>query len=236
MNFKGCGEYFYPQPPAEWNFENMKKAQAISNPMKAWGIFYKTISALSLLFVIYKVFKKGFSALAIRSVLATAITSIALFAIGHYFRKVAARHVEGLTEEKALAIKLEEFKARLERLPICRTREELEAKLAQDPDFKKQAKSICSDVGSIDCCYDPVKELQPRFEIGIPLTMDQKLDLLDYAYEKRIIFEFKDYQIPVLSEKFPKFNTLILKRNMALQPIREPKRLFFVSLILSVGV
>ncbi len=122
MNFKVRGEYFQSQPPVEWNFENMKKAQGLSNPMKAWGIFYKTISALGLLFVTYKVFKKGFSDLTIRSVWATAITSIALYIIGHYFRKVSARHVEGLNKEKATAIRLEEFKAHLEKLPIFQTK------------------------------------------------------------------------------------------------------------------
>ena len=206
MNFKVCGEYFHPQPPAEWNFENMKKAHGLSNPMKAWGIVYQIIGALGFLFVTYKVIRKGFAALAIRSVMAATVTSIALFAIGNYFRKVAARHVAGLTEEKAIAIRLEEFKVRLEKLPICQTKEELEAKLAQDADFGiNTALDLSLDIDHVYARYNPIKDLQPRFIIRDSLSMDQKLGLLDFAYEKGIVFEFGDYE--VLFDKFPKSNT-----------------------------
>jgi len=128
------------------------------------------------------------------SIVSVAI-STAFLVLGIASRWIANAHFKGLSAEDRKTFALEELKKAFEELPVCESKEDLEEKVANDPDFSSftaihavgRANEIC-DLAFPRYC--PIRDLQPIFDIMGVLSPDQKLELLETAYSKKIILAF----------------------------------------------
>jgi hypothetical protein len=211
--FVNYNAYLFPHPPQNWNADSIRQANQLSAPLKEWSIFLKIFGTCGALFAGCTIMTYKFKGRAVPSPLFfIEITSLAFIALGIYLRRLASRHCEGLTEKHRVEVALEELKKALKQLPVCQSEKELQDKLESDPDFNSHlARKAVEGVNQIDdlvwAIYHPTKEVRPRFEIQSKLTMDQKQDLLDIAYDKEIILYFDDYKEYIVGE-FPKSHEL----------------------------
>jgi hypothetical protein len=205
--------YLFPHPPQDWNADSIRQANQLSAPLKEWSSFFKIFGTLGAFFAGCTILTYKFKGRAISSPLFfIEITSLAFIALGIYLRRLASKHCEGLTEEYRVEVAVEELKKALKQLPVCQSEKELQDRLESDPEFNSHlAKEAVEGVNQIDdlvwAIYHPTKEVRPRFEIKSKLTMDQKGDLLDIAYDKEIILYFDDYKEYIVGE-FPKDHEL----------------------------
>lgn len=218
--------YFYPNPPREWNADQILKADQLSQPLQRWGTVCKIFGVIGTVFASYRWIASKFKGTMISpSIILLDIASLALNILGIYLSRLAGQHRAGLTKEHRQAVVVDELKKGFNQLPICQSEKELQEKLETDPNLitgiPYQAVNKANQFGVVaNPSYRPTKELQPHFDIQPGLTMDQQQDLLDTAYQRGIILHFGDYQ--KLTEEFPTERFLDVKKyGKYLEPIQQ---------------
>ena len=196
---KSLSVYFFPKPPQVWNGDLIREANRLSEPLNFGSFFLKTLGAAGFLFSTYKWTVSSLNARVLKSnIYVIWITSLALFALGLFIKRIANRHCVGLTKEIRNQVAAEELKKVFDQLPICKTEDELKEKLEKDPNFGahiasnavEEINKICFFVHPL---YRPLKELIPRFDISPRITTELKDFLLDEAFKKKIILYFQDH-------------------------------------------
>jgi hypothetical protein len=198
-------EYFNPQLPQEWTFKTARRAHALREPFNTFGVNAIIASVAGMIFTAIRVFWVGakaslsapFTVIPATSVIA--ITSAALLALGICLVRFGNRHLQGLTQERAHRIALDQFKKEMSLMPICQSQKELEDRVAHDPKFgchrtfnlTNKINQVHYLIGSL---YHANKELIPHFWIKADKcnAMDS-IELLKAAYQKGIILHFSTH-------------------------------------------
>lgn len=195
--------YLFPKvhEPQEWNGELISKVNTLVEPLKSIKALLHLIGVVGAIIAgTTLIYRKLRGTLITTGLIYFAITSVALLALSYGFSRLISRHYAGLTEERKIELSLEKLKKSFQGLTICHTQQELD-------DLVKNHKfpigigiDAVSDVNReiIDIAfpsYHPVKNLGARFDIRKKVTLAQKLDLLETAYQKGITLRFDDYKV-----------------------------------------
>jgi hypothetical protein len=131
-----------PATPPIWNVGSYESAKKYYFPLKFWGTVLGAIGTVGIAIATYKMAALYFTAkIIVPSLALQNITYIALLSFGRYMRKMADRHIPGLTKEnflklqsEVIALRFQNLGKAFEKVPNGKQRDQIDGKLRDQVD------------------------------------------------------------------------------------------------------